>query len=183
MPVTKLREYRKQLLTPVKILCTGNPNNPHTLAHGLRKLYPDATFVSQSLGWDLTATSDRFTELLQNHNIFVNSSYIAPGIQLNLLNIVADSWKFGHIINVGSSHEYTEDSEYARSKRELRDRSLALHTYRLRTSHIILGGLQDGTIEHTTWLNTDQVASAIKWIIEANFDVPVLGIEPEKQPW
>jgi hypothetical protein len=184
MNTQRLSAMRRQLMTPRKILCTGNPNNPNTVAHAVQKIWPTATFVSRGLGYDFQSDAlDGVAELIAQHNTFINSSYVAPGVQLKLLELARKTWKFGHVINLGSVHEFAHDSEYAHSKRALRDRSLELHDYRFRTTHLILGGIRDDHPDHADWLLTDQIAQTIKWIVEQPFDVPLLNMQAENQPW
>lgn len=184
MNTQRLSAMRRQLMTPRKIICTGNPNNPWTVAHAVQKIWPEATFVSRGLGHDLTFDNlEAVAELMARHNTFINSSYIAPGVQLALLELARKTWKFGHVINLGSVHEFGHTSEYANSKRALRDRSLEMHDYRFRTTHLILGGIQDGDPEHVDWLPTEHIAQTIKWILEQPFDVPLLNMQAENQPW
>jgi NADP-dependent 3-hydroxy acid dehydrogenase YdfG len=154
------------------------------VAHAVQKIWPDATFVSLSTGHDfLNADLGSLQNLIGQHNTFINSSYVAPGVQLRLLNLVRETWKFGHVINLGSTHEFDQQSDYGHSKRALRDCSLSLHDYRFRTTHLILGGINDGDPAHAEWLSTDSIAHAIKWVVEQPFDVPLLNIQAEKQPW
>lgn len=179
-----LSALRQRLMTPRKIICTGNPDRPGTVAQAIHKLWPQTTFVSQSLGYDfLQKDLTALQQLISSHNTFINSSYVAPGVQLGLLELARQTWKFGHVINLGSTHEFQDQGEYGQSKRVLRERSLELHDYRFRTTHVILGGLRDSDPQHQTWLNIDDLAHTIKWIIEQSFDVPLIGVQAEKQPW
>lgn len=180
----RLSAMRQRLMTPRKILCTGNPDRSNTIAQAVKKIWPDASFVSLSQGYDFTSDNlDNLKDQLQLHNTFINSSYVAPGVQLRLLNLTRDVWKHGHVINIGSTHEFDQDSIYSQSKRDLRDRGLALHDYRFRTTHMVLGGLRDHDPDHSNWLDLDHVARTLKWIIEQPFDTPLICIQAEKQPW
>mgnify|MGYP003674292856 FL=1 len=54
------------------MIITGNKDTG--VAHSLSKLYPDAEFVSQSTGYDLSRKLDqeRLGERVCEHNVFVN---------------------------------------------------------------------------------------------------------------
>lgn len=173
-----------------RILCTGNPAQKYTIANGIQQVFPDADFISMSTGYDLTFTAEgseqAFKEKIKNYNILINASFIENGAQLKVLNIANDVWKYGHVVNIGSCAEHDANYPtplYADAKQELRNRSLELYNYRFRTTHIVLGGLQNDTEQRSAWLNNLQVANTIKWVLDADFDVPLIGIEPEKDPW
>ena len=187
MDKEKLRELRTRYMTPQRILCTGNPDVPYTIASGVKELWPDATFVSKSLGYDLefteANTSDRFEQLLKQHNVFINASRLYNGAQLKLLEIANRVWKYGHVVNIGSAHEYRVDDDYSRSKLELRKRSIALNTYRFRTTHIILGGIKNHLPERQEWMTSIEIAHCIKWVLDSPYDIPILGFEQPKTPW
>lgn len=180
--LAQLSAMRQRLMTPRKILCTGNPDRPNTIACAVKATWPDASFVSLSQGYDFMSDNlDSLKDQLRVHNTFINSSYVGPGVQLRLLNLAKQVWKHGHVVNIGSTHEFDEDSVYAQSKRELRDRGLALHDYRFRTTHMILGGLRDN--HHADWLDLKHVANTLKWMFEQPFDTPMICVQAEKQPW
>ena len=184
-----LRQLRNRALKEPRILCTGNPNDPNTIAAGVQAVFPGVAFASRSTGYDLTfktaGSREYFSEQIKQYNILINSSFIANGVQEQVLLTTHQAWRHGHVINIGSASENNPDNyshpEYARAKLALRQRSLDLYTYRFRTTHIVLGGLQN--TEHPEWLAPKQIAGVIKWIVEADFDVPIIGIEPEKDPW
>ena len=179
----RLKELRRRMLATPKVFCTGNPDREYSVAAGIRELYPTATFACRSAGYDLTDI-EAFKTAIKGHNIFVNASYIQPGLQLSLLNAVNEVWKFGHIVNIGSYHEDSpDDSDYAREKLALRQRSLELYTYRIRTTHVVMGGLVNGQPHTHRRLTRQQVAQTIKWVLDVDFDVPIITIEPEKEPW
>lgn len=181
---------RQQAMAHRRVLCTGNPDDPTTLASGVRKLYPDATFIHRSTGWDLTDMSDAAVERLKaifaQHNTFINASYIAPGVQQKLLEICSQSVKFCDVVNIGSTNEYDGlgSAEYSQSKISLRECSLKLNTFRFKTHHIVLGGINK-TQDPTTadWLTIDTICSTIPWILAQPFNVPILAVDQFKAPW
>ena len=171
-----------------RVLCTGNPDKPFTLAHGFKKIFPSATFIHKSTGWDLTDESEQATQrlmsLFKKHNTFINSSYIAPLVQSRLLDICNQSVKFCDVFNIGSTHEFDGlgDKEYTESKLDLQKKSLGLHTYKFNTHHIILGSIkQDNTNQNL--LDIDTVCNIVPWILSQSFDVPVICINQFKQSW
>jgi short-subunit dehydrogenase len=164
----------------MKIFCTGNPARK-TIAYTLGA---DVN-ASLSTGWDFTDTDTiaRFKESIQQHNVFVNSAYIAPGIQEVLMNECHAEWTRtnirGHIINIGTTLENTNDSShYTQSKRNLKHRSLQLSDetgiYGVKTTYMILGGLgPDGC-------STENVVQTILWILNQPYRIPLIQIESIK---
>ncbi len=144
----KLAQLREKLMSNRKVICTGNPSDPSTLASGFKKIFPDATFIHRSAGWDLTDQSTesrtKLKELFSQHNTFINASYIAPHVQSYLLEVCDQSVKFCDVFNIGSTHEYDNlgRADYTQSKLDLRDKSLQLNTYRFRTHHIMVGRIK-----------------------------------------
>lgn len=181
---------RNKLMSDRKVVCTGNPNVQGTLANGFKKLFPDATFIHRSAGWDLADDSDvmneRLTKLFSQHNTFINASFIAPHVQTRLLIICNNAVKFCDVYNIGSTHEYDGlgSAEYVESKLQLRETSLKLNSFRFTTHHIILGGIankdKDGT---ANWLDVDVICSVVPWIASQPFNVPIIGIDQFKDPW
>lgn len=181
-----LELIRKKYFSNRKILCTGNPDNPYTIAYGIKKLYPDATFIHKSNGWDLTDIDDRLIQEFKKHNTFINASYIAPGIQSKLLTLCNESSKFYDVINIGSTHEYDGlgTEEYQTSKFDLRTLSLALNTFRFRTCHLILGLIKTNEDTPGEPLTVDQIAEMIKWILEQdNYHLTLMSMDNKKEPW
>jgi len=164
----------------MKIFCTGNPVRK-TIAYALGA---DLN-ASLSSGWDFTlpATILQFKETIQQYTVFVNSAYIAPGIQETLMNECQSEWTKintrGHIINIGTTLENTNDSsQYAQSKRNLKHRSLQLSDETgisgVKTTYIVLGGLgADGC-------NPGDVAQTIRCIVAQPFRVPLIQVESVK---
>jgi hypothetical protein len=177
------------------ILCSGNPDHT-TVASAVKRKFPDAEFASRATGYDLRfwdpGSEDFFRSQIKNYNVFINSSFICGGGQMALLDATWQEWSRcgikGHIINIGSSAEFIGVTDlaaddqiygiYSIQKRALRDRSLQLNNKKgIKTSHIIAGGLDDGTPEHANWLNLDLLADTIAWILENPADIPLLAIQ------
>lgn len=173
-----------------KVLCTGNPDNVDTLAHGFKKIFPSATFIHYSAGWDLTDRSEsaqqKLKQLFAQHNTFINASYIAPYAQSFLLDICNQSVKFCDVFNIGSTHEYDGGGqlEYQQSKLDLRNKSLQLNSYRFQTHHIILGGISCSTRpENADYLSIDDICNIVPWITQQPFKVPLICADHPKHPW
>lgn len=190
----KLAEMRHRLMLNRKVLCTGNPDNPSTLASGFKKIFSNITFLYKGAGWDLTDQSEytkhKLKLLFSQHNTFINASYIGPGVQLDLLNLCNQSVKHCDVFNIGSTHEYDNlgSAEYQQSKLELQRQSLKLNSYRFRTHHIILGQIckkLNSTVDlaDSNGLNIDLICSIIPWIIQQPFNVPLICIDQPKMPW
>lgn len=173
----------------MKILCSGNPADV-TVASVISKTFPDAEFASRTTGYDLRfwdpGSETHFRNQIVNYNVFINSSFICGGGQLALLECAHQEWSanniVGHIINIGSTAEWLGiDSRfptYSIQKRSLRDRSLQLNGQNnIKTTHIIVGGINDGKPEHVTWLKLEHVASVIKWVLLHPCNIPLLQIE------
>lgn len=171
----------------MKILCSGNPKH-NTVASAINKIYPMANFASRSTGYDLRfwdpGSETYFRQQIINYNVFINSSFICDGGQLMLLEATFNEWKqagiTGHIVNIGSTAEWLGvDSiygAYSIQKRALRDRSLQLNSSKIKTTHIIAAGLNDGVKGHETWLDLSHVASTIKWVLDHPCQIPLLEI-------
>jgi hypothetical protein len=173
----------------MNMLCSGNPVHA-TVASAVQKVFPDAHFASRATGYDLRfwdpGSESHFKEQIAKYNVFINSSFICNGGQLALLETAHNIWAAsnitGHIINIGSTAEWLGiDSKfpaYSIQKRSLRDRSLQLNgKSRIKTTHIIVGGINDGIPSHAGWLDLENVANAIKWVLTHPCNIPLLQIE------
>ena len=174
----------------MKILCSGNPNH-NTVANAVKKFFPMADFACRTTGFDLTFdTLDNqtyFKNQVCKYDIFINSSNIANGAQLQLLLTTHAEWMRldikGHIINIGSSVELSDDnSNYAHSKRALKACSLELSKQTgisgIKCTHIVASGINDGKPEHKHWLDLDDIAKSIDYILQAKHNIPLIHLEP-----
>jgi hypothetical protein len=174
------------------ILCSGNPNH-QTVASAVKKKFELVDFASRATGYDLRLNSQAnqkyFKQKILNYNVFINSSYIAPGVQLLLLETVYKEWMreniSGHVINLGSTIEWrneTEHAGYIEDKKKLRARSLELSAQTgisgVKSTHLIVSGLNDGKPGHENWLNLDHVANVIHWILHTNSNITLVQVEP-----
>ena len=182
-----LVELRQKFMSTRRVICTGNPDRPFTIAGGIKKLYPNATFLHKSNGWDLTdpLIELRIKEQFSKHNMFINASYINPGIQYRLLELCNQSVKYCDVINIGSTHEYDKlgSEAYKKSKLNLRDLSLNLNTARFKTCHLILGHLKTSNDAHDRQISIDTICNMIPWVFEQSFEIPIMGIDSRKASW
>lgn len=187
----QLEKFRLKIMSDRKIICTGNPNNPYTIASGIQSLYPNATFIHKSIGWDLSnpLIYPKLKDCFSQHNTFINASYIGAGIQSTLLDLCAQSVKFCDVINIGSTHEYDGGGsiDYQESKKHLRQLSLDLNTYRFKTHHLVLGHIKNNDIKFDgESLTIKEICNTIYWLLEQkefNFNIPLITVDNRKRPW
>tara|TARA_R110000782_G_C14660347_1_gene397777 strand:+ start:205 stop:699 length:495 start_codon:yes stop_codon:yes gene_type:complete len=164
----------------MKIFCTGNPARK-TIAYVLD---PDMC-ASLSTGWNFETSESilQFNNTIQDYTVFVNSAFVATGVQQLLMNTCYNKWMQqdikGHIINIGTTLENTNDtSDYTTSKQKLKCKSLRLSAKTgisgIKTSYVILGGIGPGMCD------INHVGDTIKWIIEQPFRIPLIQIESVK---
>lgn len=168
-----------------KILCTGNPDH-HTVAHGVKQVFPNADFACRSTGYDLRMwtpeTEQHFRQQIRNYNVLINSSFISNGAQQKILEITREEWDQGHVINIGSSAEYegrysSLPQTYCIQKRALRDLSISMNSKKFKTTHITVGGINDGKEGHEEWLGVFDIAKTIEFVLQSNISIPIIGIE------
>jgi hypothetical protein len=183
-------DYRIKMFNPRTVLCTGNPDKPYTIASAVKEMYPAATFIHKSNGYDLTNLDEGATmkliELFKNHNTFINASYIGPKIQSNLLTLCKESVKICDVFNIGSTHEYDNlgSVSYSSSKLDLRNKSLEYNSYRFKTCHIVVGGIKkSGEPDKANWIDINEICSIIDWVTKQRFNVPIISLDQPKQPW
>jgi hypothetical protein len=181
---------RKRLMSDRRVVCTGNPKNPSTLASGFVKIFPDAIFLCRSTGWDLSVTDDtcktQLQDIFSKCNTFLNCSYVAPGVQTTLLELCHNSVKFCDVINIGSTHEYDGlgTDTYAESKMSLRNKSLQLNSFRFSTCHFILGGIKNDSSDlKSNWLDIDLICNTITKTWNNPYLVPITSMDQCKEPW
>lgn len=165
-----------------RILCTGNPNKsgiPNAVYHS----FPDTTFISLSNGYNLVTEEGqaKFSSIIKDFNVFINVAQLTNGSQEKLLKLAHASGMKGHIFNIGSIAENKRwewyDTSYTNEKRSLRESSLELCTEFFRTTHIVTGGFQDATSTHPDRMDPTEIVNAIKYILNSNVNIPIIGIE------
>lgn len=167
-----------------RIICTGNPSQSYTLAHSVRKHFPDTKFIHKSNGYDFQSEHglNLFRDEISNYNVFLNCSYIDVGIQEALLNITKSNWDKGHVFNIGSITEYIDiskqvDMYYTSSKINLKKTSLFLGTYDFKTTYMFLGGFKDVDLESDNRMDPERIIEIIKLILNTDeFIVPIIGV-------
>jgi len=181
-----------------RIICTGNPETSHTLAHTVRKYFPDTKFIHKSNGYDLLTEEGLklFQDEVINYDVFLNCSYIEPGLQETLLKIARTEWYthrkeneiIGYVFNIGSISEFIAEfhdepltnffkPEYTNSKISLKKFSAMVGTYQFKTTYIILGGFRDIADDNDPRLDPNRILEVIKWILDSTeFTVPVIGL-------
>ena len=167
-----------------KVLCTGNPLD-RGIAMAVKKVFPDADFISRTNGFDLTfpnsGDEQRFRDKIKGYNVFINNAHIQRGTQEKLLRIVREHWSEAHVFSIGSLDEHNKwtgpDMEYANEKRQLREASLELGDESFKTTHIVVGGFQALTKGSDICMDPIHIAKTIEWILEADFEVPLIAIE------
>ena len=174
----------------MKILCSGNPND-HTVASGIKEIYPDADFASRATGYDLRFWNEGsetfFRNQINKYNVFINSSFLCKWCQHQLLEVTFEEWSKhninGHIVNIGSSAQWEGVNnamygDYGIQKRALQERSLQLNKKNgIKTTHIVLSGINDGKQGHETWLQPLEIAQIIKLVIEkTGSTIPLIAL-------
>jgi hypothetical protein len=176
----------------MNILCSGNPNHI-TIASGVKKSFPLAKFASRATGYDFTtAESDNlFKKNIINYDVFINSSYIQSGVQLRLMEMTVCEWMQadvkGHIISIGTTAEWTSNEQYAdyiESKKQLRLRSMQLNEDTgitgIKTTYIIVGGVNDGKPGNENYLNVSRISHAIGWVLQNPDRIALMQIDVAK---
>lgn len=185
-----LTDYRNKIILPRRVLCTGNPDKSYTIAAAIRNLYPDATFIHKSNGYDFKnlddVTLEKLKKLFTTHSTFINASYVAPFVQSRLLDLCKEYSKVCDVFNIGSTNEYDNlgKEDYKASKLDLRQKSLEYNSYRFKTCHIVTGGIKTtDSQDMANWLDPSEIASLIDWVTKQRFGVPIISIDQPKQPW
>ena len=173
------------------ILCTGNPSDP-VIASAVKRQWSSAVCVSRTSGFDLSlpGVEHKLRQLAVECDVFVNSSFVAPGVQLRLLNWIQQWWTEadikGHIISIGTTLENHSDyyQIYAKSKLELRLRSLELNKLTgitgVKTSYLVLGGVNDGRVDNSEYVPHTNIVDIISWILQYPGRIPLIQVEGSK---
>jgi NADP-dependent 3-hydroxy acid dehydrogenase YdfG len=178
----------------MKILITGNPS--YGLAAGLSKLYPDATFISRSNGYDLTSKNGhtKLEEIITEYDVFVNSSALWKFNQTLILESVykkcLDAKHNIRIICIGSTTDRVKKATswiYNAEKKALRDYANSLSLSGVwqggpRVSLVSLGSLSNVQAKHPDriCLEISRAAEYIKWVIDQPLDICIneISIDP-----
>lgn len=177
----------------MRILCTGNPDKK-TIAWAVRQKWSNAATVSLSQGYDLRLLNepavDKFTQKIIECDVFINSSYIAQGVQANLLERTVQKWMEhdikGHVFNIGTTLEWDQDniSEYKDSKIAFRNASLDLNKQTgitgVKCTYIMLGGVSQPGPKSQDGVDPLSIVAAIEWIAQTPERIGLIQIDSVK---
>lgn len=177
-----------------KILISGNKN--FGLASELFKIYPDATFVSRSTGYDLTSSEGQLalSKQVLDYDIFINCSALWKFNQTVVLDAVykscIDNKKDVKIICIGSTTDRVKKGGawlYNAEKKALRDYCNTLSMNGVwqggpKVTLISFGSLSNVQHKHPTrtCMNIEQAAKYIKWVIDQPTELHIneISIDP-----
>lgn len=172
-----------------KILCTGNPDKKTCIAYGIKQIWPNATFMHLSNGYNFlnfnTDLEYKLKNLFLSHNTFINASYISDNVQKRLLEICCENMKIGDVFNIGSMYEYdgSIDTLYKLSKIKLKTKSIELNSFRFQTCHIVLGGIDKNDKKTKNWIKPIAVAKLISSLMKKKkFKIPIIAMDQPKKP-
>jgi NADP-dependent 3-hydroxy acid dehydrogenase YdfG len=164
----------------MKICITGNKDQG--LAGSLYKIYPDASFICRSTGYDLTTTKGHETcaNLVLEHDVFINNSALWKFNQTLLLDTVykkcVEKKHRLHIVCVGSTTDRVKNGKvwiYNAEKKALRDYCNTLGLGGVwgegpKITLISFGSLSNVQHKHPErkCLDIDIAASYVKWIVD-----------------
>ena len=177
-----------------KILITGNKN--FGLSSELFKIYPDATFVSRTTGYDLTSADGQLSlaKKVLDYDIFINCSALWKFNQTVLLDAVYKSCienkKDLKIVCVGSTTDRVKKGGawlYNAEKKALRDYCNTLSMNGVwqggpTVTLVSFGSLSNVQHKHPTrtCMDISLAANYIKWVIEQpkEFHINEISIDP-----
>ena len=166
------------------------------LSAAIANMYPDATFISRTTGFDLTTKDgqDRAAAIAINHDVFINCSALWKFNQTVLLDAV---YKLAvehnpnlHIICIGSTTDRVKNGKawlYNAEKKALRDYCNTLSLGGVwgttpKLSYISFGTLSNNQHKHLDrrCMDINRAATYIKWLIDQprNININELSIDP-----
>jgi hypothetical protein len=164
-----------------KIICTGNPDH-QGIAKALTNVYNDITFVSRSNGYDLSTSEglEKLKNILPNFNVLINNAHVGYGVKRKVLEITREVWSEGRVINIGSYSEirkYSLGTFYStQDATELRELGFELGDEKFRVTHFMAGPFKSTAKPMSTEsMDPIHIANTIKWVLESNFQVPIIG--------
>lgn len=168
----------------MKILVAGNKN--YGLAKAIHKIYPEATYLSRSTGFDLTDNSVQLNvaKMSLEFDVFISVSCLQKYSQVKLVEEIMNQWwkanHTGYLIALGSS----ADTPVKGTKWSYPVEKKALRAYCRQQGQFIAGDIppkwkvtylspgnmhtpnQDIKIPNTLKLDTAYVADVIDWLIK-----------------
>ena len=164
----------------MKLCVTGNKS--FGVAAELYRLYPDATFISRSTGFDLTTSKGQAdcADVAVTHDAFINCAALWKFNQTVLLEAVfkraIDQKSSLHIVNVGSTTDRVKNGKawlYNAEKKALRDYSNTLALGGVwgstpKVTYISFGTLDNNQTKHPDrrCLGIQTAAQYIKWVLD-----------------
>lgn len=181
----------------MKILVAGNKN--YGLAKSIYKLYPNATFLSRSSGYNLyeKETRQKVAEMSLDYDVFISVSCLGQYAQSILIETVMNSWwkenHSGYLIALGSSADtpvkgtkwgYPAEKKALRAYTRQLSQAVSSDTPpNCKTTYLSPGNMhtpkQDEKMPDTPKLDTEYVASIIDWLIKqpANINISELCLD------
>ena len=167
----------------MKILVVGNKH--YGQAQAIHKLYPDATFLSRSTGYNLQEHSVRvdIAKMSLDYDVFISVSTLSGFAQTKLVEEIMKLWWItnhpGYLIAFGSSADtpvkgtswvYPAEKKALRAYCRQQGQAIAGDTPpNWKVTYLSPGNLhtpkQDEKMPETPKLDTDYVASVIDWLI------------------
>ena len=161
-------------------------NKDYGLAKSLYKLYPNAKFLSRSTEYNLgnRETREKVGDMSVQHDIVILVSALGDFSQTLLAESIAKRWfeknHKGYLIALGSSSDtpvkgtkwiYPVEKKALRAyMRQLSQAVSSDNPPNWKTTYIAPGNMhtpkQDQKMPNTVKLDTDYVASIIKWLID-----------------
>ena len=174
------------------MLISGNPQKG--LAAELYKLYPDAEFISKSMGSDLTKDTHQqaFADLALKHDVIIINAALWKFNQTVLLDTVYKTLKTAskqaYIVCIGSTTDRVckgTDWLYNAEKKALRDYCNSLSLLGVwnggpRVSYISFGTLSNNQHKHPDrqCLDIATAAQYVKWVIEQPIHINEISFDP-----
>lgn len=168
----------------MKILVAGNKD--YGLAKSISSLYPTASFLSRTSGYNLNDYDTRVTvsEMSLNYDVFLSVSCLSQFRQTLLLEEIVKKWcekdHNGYLIAIGSSADtpvkgtiwsYPSEKKALRAyMRQLGQIVASDYPKRWRSTYLSPGNMhtpkQDEKMPGVLKLDTDYVAKVISWLID-----------------
>ena len=174
----------------IKVLTTGNPK--YGLAAGIQATF-NSSFASRSNGYDLSTDDgmDKFCHVACHYDVVIINCYTEKMnnySQARLLHKLYVGWQetgnSGHIICIGSISDHINTAQpwmkyisYSSEKLALKQLCQTINHNRdtvspnIKCTYVSLGHMHTPYVDNLhpaeTKLNTEYVASVLKWIIDA----------------
>lgn len=130
------------------------------------------------------------TEIIK-YDVFINSAYIGPNAQANLLDLTVSEWSRvnikGHVFTVGTTAEWNlqmSQTDYIKSKIALRQRCLEANQETgitgVKSTYLILGGINNGSPETRDYVDPMSIVQVIDWILGLSDRVGLIQLDNKK---